>query len=85
MREVRDIQADYTQALNEGYRAQWCSPNCFMAWKPMGKMVSFPDWLGIDEEWLEKESEVDDCIERGEFEEFNSMDEFIASLELDEK
>ena len=50
-----------------------------------GELSLYTGIDGLDREWLEKESAVDDYIERGEFEEFDSMEEFIASLELDEK
>jgi len=49
----------------------------------MGQVVSLP--VFGTEEWDEAEREVEDYIERGEFEEFDTMDEFLESLELDEK
>jgi len=36
------------------------------------------------ESWQQGERRVDDYIERGEFEEFDSMDEFLRSLGLNE-
>ena len=83
MQGVTDIRVAYQDALDKGYRIEWNNPECFFAWKPFTQVISLP--VFGTKEWDEAESEVDDYIERGEFEEFDTMDEFLDSLELEEK
>ena len=79
--QARSVRSKKTQEAGRSKVREYCyCPNCGSQFVRIAVIGSNLFVCSADCEWMAAEREVDDQIQRGEFEEFDNMEDFLESL-----